>query len=66
MLAGDHLKSASDLRLPLVAVGLLYHYGYFRQRLSREGWQEERYGETDPTELPLHQVNDEDGSAVIG
>jgi starch phosphorylase len=40
MLAGDHLKSASDLRLPLVAVGLLYRYGYFRQRLRRDGWQE--------------------------
>ena len=44
MLAGDHLKSASDLGLPLVAVGLLYHHGYFRQRLRRDGWQEERTG----------------------
>ncbi|HKO98272.1 MAG TPA: alpha-glucan family phosphorylase [Pyrinomonadaceae bacterium] len=65
VLAGDHLKSASDLGLPLVAVGLLYHYGYFRQRLSRAGWQEESYGETDPEELPLHQVKSEDGSALI-
>src|SRR6185436_12567211 len=48
VLAGDHLKSASDLRVPLVAIGLLYHYGYFRQRLDRVGWQEEFYGETDP------------------
>ena len=65
VLAGDHLKSASDLGVPLVAVGLLYHYGYFRQRLSREGWQEERYGETDPDELPLHQVKDDDGQPLL-
>ena len=65
MLAGDHLKSASDLRLPLVAVGLLYHYGYFRQRLSGIGWQEEFYGETDPAQLPLHQVKAEDGTPLL-
>lgn len=64
VLAGDHLKSASDLRLPLVAVGLLYHYGYFRQHLSREGWQEESYVETDPAELPLHQLKAEDGTPL--
>ena len=65
VLAGDHLKSASDLRVPLVAVGLLYHYGYFRQRLDRLGWQEEFYGETNPTQLPLHAVATEDGSPLI-
>jgi glycogen phosphorylase len=65
VLAGDHLKSASDLGLPLVAVGLLYHYGYFRQRLSREGWQEEFYGETDPAQLPLHQIKAEDGAPLL-
>ena len=65
VLAGDHLKSASDLGLPLVAVGLLYHYGYFRQRLSREGWQEEFYGETDPEQLPLHQIKTEDGTPLL-
>ena len=65
MLAGDHLKSASDLRLPLVAVGLLYRYGYFRQRLRRDGWQEEHYGETHPTVLPIHQVRDESGNPVL-
>lgn len=65
VLAGDHLKSASDLGLPLVAVGLLYHYGYFRQRLNREGWQEEFYGETDPAQLPLHQVKTEDGTPLL-
>ena len=47
ILAGDHLKSASDLGLPLVAVGLLYRYGYFRQRLRNDGWQEEHYGEVE-------------------
>ncbi|MEP6708216.1 MAG: alpha-glucan family phosphorylase [Pyrinomonadaceae bacterium] len=65
ILAGDHLKSASDLRLPLVAVGLLYHQGYFRQRLNREGWQQEVYRETDPEILPLHLVNDDDGSPLL-
>ncbi|HEX8652084.1 MAG TPA: alpha-glucan family phosphorylase [Pyrinomonadaceae bacterium] len=64
MLAGDHLKSASDLRLPLVAVGLLYRYGYFRQRLTRDGWQDEHYGETHPSELPIHQVMDSTGAPL--
>ena len=58
ILAGDHLKSASDLNLPLVAVGLLYRYGYFRQRLRSDGWQEEHYGETHPNDLPLTLVKD--------
>lgn len=65
VLAGDHLKSASDLRLPLVAVGLLYRKGYFRQRLSVEGWQEESYEETDPEDLPLHLVQAENGKALL-
>ena len=64
MLAGDHLKSASDLHLPLVAVGLLYRYGYFRQRIRRDGWQEEYYGETKPSVLPIRQVTDEHGTPV--
>src|SRR6476620_5631382 len=65
VLAGDHLKSASDLNLPLVAVGLLYHYGYFRQRLNPVGWQEEFYGETDPGQLPLHSVKAADGTPLL-
>ncbi|MEP6742936.1 MAG: alpha-glucan family phosphorylase [bacterium] len=65
ILAGDHLKSASDLRLPLVAIGLLYHQGYFRQRLNIEGWQQEVYRETDPETLPLHLVKGEDGSPLL-
>ena len=66
MLAGDHLKSASDLGLPLVAVGLLYRKGYFRQRLSLEGWQEENYVDTEPAELPLNLVKNDDGTAAHG
>ncbi|MEJ7576715.1 MAG: alpha-glucan family phosphorylase [Pyrinomonadaceae bacterium] len=64
MLAGDHLKSASDLGVPLVAVGLLYRYGYFRQRLTRDGWQEEHYGEFAPSELSMNPVLDESGAGV--
>src|SRR4030095_8120016 len=64
ILAGDHLKSASDLGIPLVAVGLLYRYGYFRQRLRNDGWQEEHYGETHPNDLPLTLVKDETGGSV--
>src|ERR1044072_7332996 len=64
ILAGDHLKSASDLGLPLVAVGLLYRYGYFRQRLRNDGWQEEHYGETHPNVLPIHLVKDDQGEPV--
>jgi glycogen phosphorylase len=64
ILAGDHLKSASDLNLPLVAVGLLYRFGYFRQRLNAEGWQEEAYRETQPHEIPIRLVNAENGEAL--
>ena len=64
ILAGDHLKSASDLGLPLVAIGLLYRYGYFRQRLRNDGWQEEHYGETFPNDLPIHLVKNADGTLL--
>jgi starch phosphorylase len=53
ILAGDHLKSASDLGVPLVGVGLLYRHGYFTQSLSADGWQAERYPADDPNGLPL-------------
>jgi glycogen phosphorylase len=62
ILAGDHLKSASDLGLPLVAIGLLYHHGYFRQRLRRDGWQEETYNQIDVHKLPLQLVLEDDGT----
>ncbi|HLJ53827.1 MAG TPA: alpha-glucan family phosphorylase [Chthonomonadaceae bacterium] len=53
VLAGDHLKSASDLGVPLVGVGLLYQQGYFRQRLNADGWQQERYPKNDFYNLPV-------------
>lgn len=53
ILAGDHLKSASDLGVPLVGVGLFYAHGYFRQGLSIEGWQQERFPDQDPWAQPL-------------
>jgi starch phosphorylase len=59
VLSGDTLKSASDLGLPLVAVGLLYRYGYFRQFLSADGWQQERYEENDWYHMPIQLVKDE-------
>ncbi len=64
ILAGDHLKSASDLGLPLVGVGLLYHHGYFRQRLRRDGWQEETYNQIDVDDLPMRLVRGADGEPV--
>lgn len=57
ILAGDHLKSASDLGVPLLGVGLLYRAGYFVQSLSRDGWQQERYPPIDPHGLPLTRLD---------
>jgi glycogen phosphorylase len=62
VLAGDHLKSASDLGLPLVGVGLLYQEGYFRQVLNADGWQMERYPPNDFHNLPIELVRRADGS----
>ncbi|WP_153415472.1 alpha-glucan family phosphorylase [Nocardia macrotermitis] len=53
ILAGDHLKAASDLGLPLIGIGLLYRSGYFRQSLTADGWQREHYPDLDPQGLPL-------------
>lgn len=64
VLAGDHLKSASDLGLPLVAVGLLYQEGYFAQYLNADGWQQERYPINDFYNMPLHLERRPDGSEV--
>ncbi|MEW2551499.1 alpha-glucan family phosphorylase [Streptomyces zhihengii] len=61
ILAGDHLKAASDLGVPLIGVGLLYRHGYFRQSLSRDGWQQEHYPVLDPNELPVSLLREEDG-----
>src|SRR5262245_7409366 len=62
VLSGDHLKSASDLGLPLVGVGLMYREGYFKQYLTNDGWQQERYPENDFFNLPLIPELDERGS----
>ncbi|HBF81476.1 MAG TPA: DUF3417 domain-containing protein [Streptomyces sp.] len=62
ILAGDHLKAASDLGVPLIGVGLLYRHGYFRQTLSRDGWQQEHYPVLDPNELPLTLLREADGT----
>ncbi|WP_256789410.1 alpha-glucan family phosphorylase [Frankia sp. AvcI1] len=64
ILAGDHLKTASDLGVPIIGVGLLYRAGYFVQSLSRDGWQQERYPGIDPHGLPLTQLTDAAGVPV--
>ncbi|MDT5017394.1 MAG: glycogen phosphorylase, partial [Mycobacterium sp.] len=65
ILAGDHLKSASDLGLPLIAVGLLYRSGYFRQSLTADGWQLESYPSLDPQGLPLRLLTDAEDNPVL-
>jgi len=64
VLAGDHLKAASDLGIPLVGVGLLYNRGYFRQRLSHDGWQQEVYPEYDFYQMPLTMMRDAEGQPL--
>lgn len=65
ILAGDHTKSASDLGLPLIGVGIFYRQGYFRQQTSRDGWQQELYPTFDPQRLPLRPAVDKRGNRVI-
>jgi glycogen phosphorylase len=65
VLAGDHIKSASDLAIPLVGIGLFYGQGYFRQRLDRDGWQQEEYLQTDVTQLPLEIAIGKNGRPVV-
>ncbi|MDL1956761.1 MAG: alpha-glucan family phosphorylase [Candidatus Desulfofervidus auxilii] len=65
ILAGDYLKSASDLNLPIIGVGLLYQYGYFRQTLTREGIQKETYPPNDFYHMPLHLEKDENGNPIL-
>jgi glycogen phosphorylase len=64
VLAGDHLKAASDLGVPLVGVGLLYRQGYFRQELNADGWQQERYPDLDPHAMPLTLLLDDQGAPL--
>ncbi len=65
ILAGDHLKAAADMNLPLVAVGLLYRQGYFRQVLDRNGWQIERYPENVIHNMPLVRAKDKNGEDLM-
>ncbi|MBT2551589.1 alpha-glucan family phosphorylase [Arthrobacter sp. ISL-5] len=65
ILAGDHLKAASDLGVPLIGVGLLYEAGYFEQSLSRDAWQQESYPVLDPDNLPLTLLRETDGTPVV-
>ncbi len=65
VLAGDHIKSASDLGIPLVGVGLFYEQGYFRQYLDKEGWQQEDYLDTDISLLPLQIAIGQNGEPIV-
>ncbi len=65
ILAGDHLKSASDLNVPLTAIGLLYRFGYFRQKIAHDGWQEEAYLDVFDSLLALQPVLDADGERIL-
>ena len=65
VLAWDHIKSASDLDIPLVGVGLFYGQGYFLQRLDKSGWQREEYLETDVNQLPMQPAIGQDGKPVV-
>jgi starch phosphorylase len=62
ILAGDHLKAASNLATPLIGIGLMYREGYFRQYLDQDGWQQEKYPQTDIYNLPVERIKDESGN----
>ncbi|WP_026100344.1 alpha-glucan family phosphorylase [Fortiea contorta] len=64
ILAGDHLKSSSDLGVPMVGVGLLYRQGYFRQRLNRQGWQEDYYIDNPFHRMPIELIKNEQGEPI--
>jgi len=64
VLAGDHIKSASDLDIPLIGVGLFYGQGYFLQRLNSDGWQHEEYVHTDVTKLPMQVAIGANGEPI--
>jgi starch phosphorylase len=65
VLAGDHIKSASDLDIPLIGIGLFYGQGYFLQRLDQSGWQQEEYLETDVNQLPMQPAIGRNGEPVV-
>ncbi len=64
VLAGDHLKAASDMKVPMVAVGLLYRQGYFRQSIDQSGWQVEMYPENDIADMPITRACTPDGQGI--
>ncbi|MFA5852768.1 MAG: alpha-glucan family phosphorylase, partial [Spirochaetales bacterium] len=65
ILSGDHMKTSSDLGLPLVGVGLLYRQGYFKQYLNADGFQQESYPENDWYNMPVEQCSDPDGKPLL-
>jgi starch phosphorylase len=65
VLAGDHIKSASDLGIPLIGIGLFYGQGYFRQRLDRNAWQQEEYLQTDVNQMPMEPAIGTNGLPVV-
>jgi len=65
ILAGDHLKAASNLAMPLIGMGLMYGQGYFRQYLDQDGWQQETYPQTDIYNLPVERTKDASGNDLI-
>lgn len=65
VLAGDHIKSASDLGIPLIGIGLFYGQGYFLQRLDANGWQKEEYLQTDVNQLPMQNAIGQNGEPVV-
>ncbi|MBN1621207.1 MAG: alpha-glucan family phosphorylase [Endomicrobiales bacterium] len=64
ILSGDHLKSASDMGLPLIGIGLLYRYGYFKQYLNFDGWQQEEYLENHFFRMPLQRMKNDKGETI--
>jgi starch phosphorylase len=65
ILAGDHIKSASDLGIPMVGIGLFYRQGYFHQTLAMDGLQHESYDNNDPSNLPLQLLSDKGGKPIV-
>jgi len=65
VLAGDHLKAASDMKIPIVGVGLFYRRGYFHQYLDVEGWQQEEYPEIDIYHIPAERIKDSSGNGLV-
>lgn len=65
VLAGDHIKSASDLDIPLIGIGLFYGQGYFLQRLDSRGWQQEEYLQTDVNQLPMQPAIGQNGEPIV-